>query len=332
MIALTYLDRLGPRPRMRPTVSYLWARMSRIWPVYAVVTTLFGAFVVTKMLAGTDSNVAFQPVQPEVSIASWLEQMFMVQMWARPSHDGASWVGPAWSLSAEWLVYLLFPLLAWAFVRAARLRRWVLAVAAVGVLLPMAWVSLRTGTPYFSFSWLVRVLGGFFSGVLAYLVVRRLPRTERVQRWATWVAWAALLAIPVGLWLGAKMAPGEQRGGAVIVMFPVLIAALALTDRGPARLLSTRWAVHGGRISYSLYIVHIALFEVFWTAMHRFGVLAADTPLAIIATPLVPLAAIQAAHLLWRYVEEPARRRLRTLDPSAHRVVLPGFDVRKATP
>ena len=118
----------------------------------------------------------------------------------------------------------------------------------------------------------------------------------------------------------------------MIVVFPVLIAALALTDRGPARLLSTRWAVHGGRISYSLYLVHIAIFEVFWTAMHRFGVLAADTPLAIIATPLVPLAAIQAAHLLWRYVEEPARRRLRTLDPSAHRVVLPGFDVRKATP
>ena len=33
----------------------------------------------------------------------------MVQQWFPPEHGQTSWVGPAWSLSAEWLAYLVFP-------------------------------------------------------------------------------------------------------------------------------------------------------------------------------------------------------------------------------
>lgn len=78
--------------------------------------------------------------------------------------------------------------------------------------------------------------------------------------------------------------------------------------------------------------MHIAVFEVFWTAMHRFGVLAANTPLATVVSPLVPLVAVLAAHLLWRHVEEPARRRLRALDPTTHKVHMPKLNLRRATP
>ena len=49
------------------------------------------------------------------------------------------------------------------------------------------------------------------------------------------------------------------------------MAALALTQRGPARLLSRRSFVRGGRISYALYLIHIPMFEVFWLALRRYG-------------------------------------------------------------
>ena len=61
---------------------------------------------------GHDGTIAFQAVQPVVSVGEWLRQLAGVQMWDHAYLDGASWVGPTWSLSAEWLAYLLFPVAA----------------------------------------------------------------------------------------------------------------------------------------------------------------------------------------------------------------------------
>ena len=50
----------------------------------------------------------------------------------------------------------------------------------------------------------------------------------------------------------------------------MLVGALALADRGPATWLAKPAMVYGGRISYSLYLVHIPMFEVFWLAQEHF--------------------------------------------------------------
>ncbi|MBO0874371.1 MAG: acyltransferase, partial [Pseudonocardia sp.] len=119
-----------------------------------------------------------------------------------------------------------------------------------------------------------------------------------------------------GLWYGDSLNPGPngtERGGLVLVLFPLLVGTLALADRGPARLLSTRWAVHGGRISYSLYLVHVPLFEVFWTTMARLDDFRANGALATALTPVAFLTTFALAQLLYKVVEEPARRGLRHL-------------------
>jgi peptidoglycan/LPS O-acetylase OafA/YrhL len=80
-----------------------------MWPLYLVVLHVFGLWLVAKLVWGHDTNVAFQAVQPVVSVTEWVRQLAGVQMWDHAYLDGASWVGPTWSLSAEWLAYLLFP-------------------------------------------------------------------------------------------------------------------------------------------------------------------------------------------------------------------------------
>jgi peptidoglycan/LPS O-acetylase OafA/YrhL len=315
VIAFTYLDRMGPRLDRRRSWKFVWARISRVWPVFAVVTNLFGLWLLFKTVRGLEP-VAFQRVQPELSVLSWLRQMCMVQMWTQPWFDGSSWVGPAWSISAEWAAYVLFPLTALIYYRLARLPGWSLAVLAVLTVLPVAVKSGMTGNPYFPYSWLVRIGAGFTSGVLVYLAVRHIRLTDRVRRAASVVTYGLLALIVVGLFVGDSLigtfeGDGEH-GGMVMVLFPVLVGALALSlGRGPARLLSTDWAVHGGRISYSLYLVHVPIFEVVWTLMIRYRVIGPDTPggLAVAFAGLV--AVFVAAHLLWRLVEEPARMRLR---------------------
>ncbi|WP_037077104.1 acyltransferase family protein, partial [Pseudonocardia spinosispora] len=315
VIAFTYLPRIGVRFSWTASRKFIWARVCRIWPVYAVVTMAFGGWLLFKASYWDLAEPAYQNVQPTVSVGAWLQQMFMVQIWWRPWHDGASWVGPAWSISAEWLAYVLFPVTALLFWRLRHLPRWLLGAVAVLVMAPEAYLCFTTGSPYFPFSWMSRILTGFTAGVLVYLVVRDIPRTDRVRRVATWLSWVVVALILGGLvfgnWLGA--APeGTERGGLVLVLFPPLVGVLALAgSRGIGRLFATRLAVHGGRISYSLYLIHVPVFEVLWTAMERIGVMHDDGTLATALTPLAFAFVFVLADLLYRLIEEPARRALR---------------------
>jgi len=317
VIAHTYLDKLGPALRIGPTARFVWARACRIWPAYALVFHLFGIWVVARLVWGSDDRIAFQAVQPVVSLPEYLQQLVLVQLWDSPFFDGASWVGSTWSISAEWLAYLLFPLAALVFHRLRDLPVALLAAGSLALMTPIAWAYLLTGSPYHPWSWAVRVLCGFGAGVLAHLVVRRMQAggaSDRVRRWSSAIAAAVPLVIAAGLVAGELIGPG--RGGAVLVAFPVLVGALALADRGPAMWLARPGMVYGGRISYSLYLVHIPMFEVFWLAQEHFPqALGRSTDLGHVVGLAVLLATVPVAGLVHGVVEEPARLRLARLCP-----------------
>ncbi len=319
VIAYTYLDLLGPALRVRTAGRFVWARICRLWPAYVLVFHLAGVWLVARWYLGSDGEIAFQAVQPVLSVGEYVQQLFMVQLWNNAVFDGASWVGPTWSISAEWLAYLLFPVAALVFFRLRNLPASVLAVAAFATMSPMVWAYLSAGHPYYPWSWLVRILCGFAGGVLTYLVVRRLRLTGRAAR-ATFRRAASVLAaglpvvIAAGLVLGELAGPG--RGGAVILAFPLLVGALAVADRGPGMVLSTPWAVYGGRLSYCLYLVHIPMLEVYWLALRRFTWLGPQTWIAHLGLLLLVPAMFGVAALLMRLVEDPARRRMRRLMPA----------------
>ncbi|MFC5231608.1 acyltransferase family protein [Pseudonocardia zijingensis] len=320
VIAHTYLDELGPGLRVRGTVRFLWARACRLWPVYLLVLHVFGAWLILRATLDPAGPIAFQAVQPVLDVGQYLQQLVLVQLWDDPYFDGASWVGSTWSISAEWLAYLLFPVAALVLFRMRRLPLAVLAGGSVLLMVPMAWSYLALGSPYFPWSWLVRILCGFGAGALAYLVVRGLRRTQAVRRVASVVAAVVPVVVAAGLLLGELAGPG--RGGAVIVLFPVLVAALAVADRGPAMLLSTRVFGYGGRLSYGLYLVHIPLFEVYWFALERTPWLAAPTIGAHAVGVVVLLSTPAVAAWTYHLVEEPSRRRLRALAPAVERLPL----------
>lgn len=317
VIAYTYLDRLGRMrgtgERVRASVSFLWARVARIWPVYLLVTVGFGLVLAAGVGIDPAVGIPFRSVSPTQDLQSWAAQAFGVQQWLAPSCDGCSFVASGWSVSAEWLAYACFPVLVLALWRAGRLPGPALAGLAVLAMTPLAVLVASHGDLYFRWAWLVRIGGGFLAGALGYLAVRRVPRTRLVGRLAGVVAAACLVAVPaVLLW-------GGTSAGIVVILFPVLIAALALSDGRLAGLLSAPWPVHGGRISYSLYLVHLPVFEMFWAGAARAGSLAPGLPGATWLAPHAVLLAVLLAHLLFRYVEEPARRWLRRLDPVRRR-------------
>ncbi|SFL85993.1 acyltransferase family protein [Geodermatophilus ruber] len=316
VITLTYLDKMGRRPAVRRTVTFWWARICRIWPVYAVITTLFGLWLLYKGSRVTDGFVAYQTQQPVVDVWHYLQQLAMVQLWGREAFDGSSWVGAAWSISAEWSAYVLFPLAVLLLWRLRNAPAVVTGALAVGAMVPFAYLCFTTGEPYFPWSWALRIGAGFLAGAFACLAVRRITVTPRVERIAAGVAVLAVAEILVGLWWGEWRGQGAgEYGGVVVLLFPVLVASLALSTRGLSRVLSTGPMVHGGRISYSLYLIHIPVFEIFWTYMGWTPAIAPGSGLAGFLIPHVLLLTVLLAHLSYRYLEEPARLALRSRGP-----------------
>ncbi|WP_433801066.1 acyltransferase family protein [Actinomycetospora sp. CA-084318] len=322
VLTRSYLARMGARPSVGGTARFLRARIARVWPLYAVVTVAFGLWCSARLVFGSDGIVAWQNPQPSLGPLGWIRQLTMTQMWTSSGIEGVSFVLPAWSVSAEWLAYLCFPLLVLA---AWRVRSWplpVLAVLAVLAASPVAVVPLVTAGAGESgaWVWLLRIGGGFTAGMLTWLVVDRLPRTPVVELWAGRVVLAVLAeTVLVAYWAASAPAsaaiPAADRLWLAVPMFPVLLGALCVARGRIVDWLSSPRLQHGGRISYAIYLVHFPLIEITVVAMTRFPALAPNSSLAALAIPHVLVGSVLLAHLAYRWIEEPMRLRLVSTSP-----------------
>lgn len=208
---------------------------------------------------------------------------------------------PAWSISVEWLLYLLVPLLGLPFRHGGR------ALALLCLLL-LCLARLRWGTDYDPLGrtvpedWMPLIHGG--SGFGCGLAIERLLR-DVAPGWVVLLGWAAGLALPVLLLLSASDWP-------VFLLFLPMTAAASLRPLPgcPERL--ARWA---GELSYPLYMVHgLAVLALGGVLLHEVPALGSGFPLVALAVGL----GLVSLLLAWRVhlrIERPARRwLLRRLD------------------
>ena len=307
VLALNYTERLGDRLRFVDTVRFLGARIARVWPVYVVTLHLAGVLLILQTRFGDHPTVL------DLGFLSYVRQLFMVELWNQPYLDNVAWDGPAWSISAEWLAYLLFPALALLLFRLRhRMRGRSLLLLAVVVSLPPALVLVATGHFYTPYSWVLRILAQFAAGALACTAIARLRPSDRVRRIAGYLSVALVVVILALVWqLFDHPIPGiPDSAGLVNVLFLPLIVTLAIGTTGIARLLALRPFVFGGKISYSLYLVHGIVIAAMLALWHHIATHPTGTPLRLLV-PAVLAIMFLLAWLLYRYVEEPGRRVIR---------------------
>lgn len=328
IITHTYLTRMGSRLAMGAAAGFWWLRLARIYPVHFVMLNIAGIAVVAQAwITGVEKD------RPWLNVGDYLRNVLLIQEWG--PHPDRGWNVVAWSLSMEWLAYLVFPLLVLVlYALHRRVPTWVLVVAWWLALAPLLWRGSLTIDPYYTDLWgsVIRVMTEFTAGAITYLIVLRLiPKdasepTPRVERIATIVSVLMPLlvvagAVFLGRWTMAQSPLTLNDPDAeplppyfhlwLVPPLIVWIGALALSRRGQARWLGTDTLILGGVVSYSLYMTHLVWFGVWRAGMNAVGI--ESGPVYAISVVLAIAGAFVIAWLMWRIVEEPCRRLMRRL-------------------
>jgi peptidoglycan/LPS O-acetylase OafA/YrhL len=304
VITHVYKEGFARRVTGRRYRDFLKARVARIYPLHITVLLLFVATATVERVASYALIGSFEPIPllGERSIGGLFANVVMLQgLWARE----LSWNDPSWSISLEFLAYLLFPLsfpVLWRAGPAAKAGLGGLLLVALG------WLAYRTGG-YFN-QWngayaILRCLPEFLAGMLLY-------SGYQSGIFASVLTTDAALGAVV-LLLAALLHRGAP-DLAIIPLFPLLILAAVRNMGRFSPLLNSPPLVRLGDISYSLYLLHwFVLFVTTEIARRLPGLDFANLPLApslALITALIGVS-LALATLSFRFIEITGRRWLR---------------------
>ncbi|KUI03967.1 acyltransferase [Mycobacterium sp. IS-3022] len=323
VLTWNYLDRMGPSFSWRVTARFLWLRLARVWPVYLVTMHLAALWIIFTLHIGHVPS----PAADTLTATNYIRQALMIQLWFVPFFDGSSWDGPAWSISAEWLAYLLFGALILVIFRIARATRarGLIALAFVATMPPIL-LLLATGLFYTPWSWLPRIVMQFTAGALVCAAVRKLQPSDRTRRAAGYAAVLLGGAIVAILYLldAHPLPKVPDSAGLVDVLFVPLLFTLAIGSGTLPWLLSLRPLVYLGHVSFSLYMVHELVHTTWNWMVAQFELqLSPDLTGKLIMVALLGTALIGAV-MLYHFVEEPARKWMRGMMSAPTRSDTPG--------
>ncbi|MFC5411063.1 acyltransferase family protein [Larkinella bovis] len=298
--------------------KYLLARFARVYPLHFL--TLWAAVAVILVIRSMADGLApfFQIIFGLDTIPACLLLIQSLHLYGTAPLNT-----PSWSLSTEWWVYMIFPLLVHPFFRLTGLGKWLVAVVIVGLFLGLMYyiIPYYSATPFTQpgvlspptintlTDWgLVRCLAGFLLGMLFY----ELYRSQWAFRWLK-RGWA-FLVFSIGVCLAMHFGIHELL---ILAFFPFIILSAAYNDDFIKKTLETRPLQRLGDWSFSIYMVHIPiaflLIVLFilpqnprmFSSFEALG--AAKTPPGLPLCLLLVTLTLGVSALTYRYVEVPAR-------------------------
>jgi len=280
VISYAYEGWFTRRLGLNDIYRFLTYRFARIYPVHLVTFVFMNVLF---MLRALTSGIHGLPERYD--LVTLLSSLTLTHDWI-PGCQTPNM--PAWSVSAEWFAYILFPLLCLIL---ARTRWLILVYLATGL-------GLALFQPFGTYG-PAHVLSGFLVGMAAYrlwesISLVRFPRITGL-----------LVGVSIMFW-GSSAEPPMATG---LVFFSVLVIALADPEDFLGRTLSLPAAMYLGEISYSLYMVHWPVRVVIRYGLDTIGLLSSTPPAILVSMYVVATFAVAVAS--YHCVEIPGRAALR---------------------
>jgi peptidoglycan/LPS O-acetylase OafA/YrhL len=246
---------------------FLLARFARIWPLHFVTCVLWIAIIFN-----FDRAAYFPGTE---GLLKLLANLLLVQAWV-PDHNWAlSFNGVSWSISTELFFYLMFPLLI-----ALWKKRWhqifliqasiifLIVSIATFYAIPGESADGKLALPLLLYFTPVVRIFEFTVGIALAFIVRRMMDSNIALTRPQWliIEVATFAVITVSMLAAANFAGIQQTLGNAanyhfsasgLWLFWSLVIGVFALSRGPIKdILSLRFAVFLGEISFSLYLCH----------------------------------------------------------------------------
>jgi len=287
ILAYVHREQFQKTLKWEQIFDFYFLRLARIYPIHLLVLVL----LVGVHEVGIWNDRVF-------GLENIVLNSFLLNMWADPSINI-----PAWSVSAEWFAYLGFPFIIFFLFRVQHMfLQWLLAIGLMTI--------YPLGVMYFEWTWewhfgwvaLYRVFNGFILGCLMYALQEQcveLKTLSSSSRWSALLVGVFFVFLVFGLPIIF-----------VYPLIPFLIVAVGKSKSGLSHCLSNKLIVVLGTVSFSIYMVHFPVLEIFRFVLN--DVYAALDPSENLVTLWVHLVVIlisiiAVATLVYTYVEKPSR-------------------------
>lgn len=274
------------------TQSFFRARLFRIVPMYLAVTTaiVFAYFACTSFVPRVPVETLLTQVLIQYSFGLAYTSEF--NGWHTLSLNAVNW-----TLGLEWKFYVFLPLFVFLL---SNLRR---ASAMVGMVLAVGVLYLLLGHALYDWCY-------FLAGIAIAEVSARIGSRVRANRWIRW----ALAAAGLGAVTGLVQLPGDHGNPVRVALMAALFGSVALLEPSFLGVAPLRRL---GNVSYSLYLVHLPVFQaVFHLALW----LAKDAVRGpwgyIVFSAVAAFASIVVSGLTFKWVEAPWIRRGKLSEPA----------------
>lgn len=298
VIGMNYFERMRD-PNRTQIFRFISLRFARIYPVHFF--TLIG------MLAAVWKGG--WPKASHFSVWHFVENLLLIQAWG--PNPTLSWNYPSWSISSEWFVYCICPLIFWGL---HKLRNPILKWILLGVCVVGTAAVKYPGISFFNS--LSRAVLPFTGGIL--LTVFFPPAScENPKASLVWGAVGSIFLIP------ALIDDQAFQSALLVVPFFLLIGTLGCGRFKALPVFLHPLTIYLGDISYSLYLTQVptltALSAIIgsqrWNEIQQWGCFG-----RLVVLLSYPMVVILVAALTHAVIEKPARDLLRKWIPK----VMPG--------
>jgi peptidoglycan/LPS O-acetylase OafA/YrhL len=305
ILTYNYSELSGPKERR----SFYVNRIARIYPV-VILALGIGAIGVAyaAILYPEDPKpllewYALTRVDAGALVASFISQATVTTGWFPTARINQPWNSPAWSIACEMFFYLLFPALIVWFRGLARnaLIAVLLVLAAFQIaLIMLAAPAAPQGQRGFLVSQFpVTHLFDFVLGMVDALFFLRGGRQWLEARNRRLIV---LIVATAGIVALSALVPIRPAYLPLTPFFALLILGLAANPKRGKSWLAASWLLLLGEASFSLYLIHVPLLNIFSIAA-----------LPMWAGWMAVMLTIGASVLVYRFFEVSSRRGLRRL-------------------
>jgi peptidoglycan/LPS O-acetylase OafA/YrhL len=245
---------------------FIGLRIFRIYPLHFAVLLIFVCLELAKLVVfrSDPTMPVHMPFTGSNTYDALVANLFLLQ--GLPFMGRPTWNYPSWSISCEFVAYLLFAMAAYTGAFRSKVFFVVCLLLSISGYCTLAFVHNTLDVHNWG-QGLVRCLAGFFFGVFIFEFVDGI-RGKRLSVQRT----SLVGGCEVGVALALVLTMSFVSGTAILSIVPILIFAVAIfqLDRGPiAKLLASRPIQFLGRISYSVYMVHMFILMALSIALKR---------------------------------------------------------------